>query len=81
MDGLDGNALFKAFALSMEGKMAAEAFGDASNHGWDGSFNLSELPSSKTHRCFIKVLVVDIIQERLCQCVSYLLWSHYLFVT
>ena len=33
MDGSDGNGLLKAYVFSMEGKMAAGAFGRARNYG------------------------------------------------
>ena len=34
IDGLDGNGLHRTYALSMEKKMAAGAFGRARNYGW-----------------------------------------------
>ena len=33
IDGLDGNGLLKTYAMSMEDKMAAGAFGRARNYG------------------------------------------------
>ena len=35
IDGLDGSGLLKIYALSMEDKMAAGAFGRARNYGWN----------------------------------------------
>ena len=43
IDGLDGNGLLKAYVSSMEGKMAAGAFGRARSYGWDGPFKITSI--------------------------------------
>ena len=57
-DGLDGNGLLKTYALSMEDKMAAGAFGRARNYGLDGPFNIltctTNFKTTKSQREFIK---------------------------
>ena len=39
IDGLDGSGLLKPYVFSMEGQMAAGAFGRARKYGWDGLLN------------------------------------------
>ena len=59
IDGLNGNALLKAYVFSMEGKMAAGGFGRTKNYGWDGPFREpSTLPAKSRGISSVSVVTI-----------------------